>query len=91
MKTILKIWNGQISQEAIHSARIERIELKERKNKKNEEIREKFYNSLSKKQDELYNAYDWTRGEEWCEEVDQAFLEGFRMGALLMIEVLKED
>ena len=91
MKTILKIWNGQSNQEAIHRKRIERIDTKERKNKENEEIREKFYNCLSKEQDKLYKDYDWTRGEEWCEEVDQAFLDGFRMGASLMIEVLKED
>ena len=91
MKTILKLWNGQLGQEAINCERITRIEKKERENQKNEEAYEKFYQSLSEEQKKLYRDYEWTRGEEWCNEVDRAFIEGFKAGALLAMEALKED
>ena len=30
-------------------------------------------------------------GEKWCDEVDQAFVDGFRTGGLLMLDVFKEE
>lgn len=91
MKTILKLWNGHISQEGIHSERIERITKKEKERKDNEQVRERFYKSLSEEQEKLYREYDWTHGEKWCDEVDQAFVDGFRTGVLLMLDVFKEE
>ena len=67
MKTILKLWNGHISQEGIHSERIERITKKEKERKDNEQVRERFYKSLSEEQEKLYREYDWTHGEKWCD------------------------
>ena len=50
---------------------------------------EEFNASLSKEQRKLFLSYWIVESEEWSDEVDEAFINGFRIGALLMKDILE--
>ena len=51
---------------------------------------EEFSESLSERQRELHLSYWQVESQEWSAEVDEAFLNGFKIGAKLMKEMLEE-
>ena len=89
MKTILKLWRGQINEETLSdSATREKLREKPLEEKVIKEA-DAFNASLSKEQRKLLLS-DWlVESDEWSVEVDEAFINGFRTGALLMKDILE--
>ena len=89
MKTILKLWRGELSHEALSDSSIrERIRDKPLEEKVIKEAAE-FNKSLSEEQRKLFLSYWLVESDEWSVEVNEAFINGFRTGALLMKDVLE--
>lgn len=89
MKTILKLWSGDLSHEALSDASM-------RKKLRDKPLEEKvikeadeFNKSLSEEQRKLFLSYWLVESDEWSVEVDEAFINGFRTGALLMKDILE--
>lgn len=91
MKTILKLWNGEINQEKLFESHGKKLREKHREEDLKSSDADKFYNSLSEEQKILYMAYWSEEGRMWNDEVDGAFIAGFRIGALLMMDILQEN
>ena len=89
MKTILKLWRGEINQETLFDPAIkEKVRCKQ----EDKIIKEsdEFFESLSKEQKKLLLSYWAVESESWSAEVDEAFISGFKTGALLMMDILEE-
>ena len=54
---------------------------------KHKELNNKFFNSLTKEQQELYNEIQWADIEETALELREYFNRGMRFGAVLMKEL----
>ena len=54
--------------------------------KKDEEIREKWKNNPEALK--LYDEFVWAKGNMQCEEVENHFVEGFRFGFLMALDVM---
>lgn len=91
MKTILKLENGRLGAEELHSERRQKKEKQEKTDNENKEIFNEFFNCLSEKQKELFEKYDQAWGDHWRKVVDQHYADGFITGARLMIDVLLEE
>ena len=85
MDTILKLWRGELSQEALRYACEKEKELDE------EVIQEAeaFEKSLTEEQKKRSLSYWLVESAEWSKEVDEAFVKGFQIGAKLMMDVLE--
>ena len=90
MKTILKLWRGELSEEVLYNpdvkGKLGRKPLDEKIIKEAEE----FSNSLSEEQRQLLLSYWMMESEKWSEEIDWAFAEGFKLGARHMMDILEE-
>ena len=90
MGLIMKLWNGGLGQEAMNSERIEKIEAEKRKNEQELKEWDCFWHNLTQEQQDLLRKCDELRGEQWCKEIDEAYVAGFKTGAGLMLEILQE-
>ena len=91
METILKLWYGKLDEESLFDEKMrDKIKdsmIEEETLKK----ADKFYESLTQEQRELLISYWVVESSEWSAEVDCAFIVGFKTGARLMMDVLKEN
>ena len=80
------LFNGTI-------AEIEKISPKDReeRNKKLDkaaEQQERLFATLTKEQRKLFDEWQFPENDIWTDEVDFAYERGFKIGALLMMEIL---
>ena len=88
MDTILKLWRGEISQEALRCACEKEKEEGEIAKEVMQEA-EAFEKSLTEEQKKWSLSHWIVESEEWSKEVDMAFVRGFQIGAKLMMDVLE--
>lgn len=90
MKSIItKLYNGELYE-------LENSEQKElRKKLKTEESRGKMHDALwktlSHEQQNLFREWELESGSIWEEEIEAAYLNGFKLGALLGLEIGETD
>ena len=87
MNTILKLWNGLLGHEELLSGKMKAKE----KEDKEEEAYNAFWNSLSEEQQNLYREFEIYGNQSFYDQIDEAYVEGFQTGALLMIEVYRNE
>ena len=90
METILKLWRGEIGEEEISDSAVrEKIKGKTLDEKTIKEA-ETFSQELSEEQRKLFLSFWQVECEEWSAEIDEAFINGFKVGARLMKEILED-
>lgn len=54
-----------------------------------DELEQALEEKLSEEQKKLFEEYKWTNSEDWSEEVSIAYERGFRMGSLLIMQIVQ--
>jgi hypothetical protein len=90
MKIIEDLYLGKLNVEFLDGRKREQEEEKERRETERNEKYEAFLEGLTEKKKEEFREVEDLLWAQACEEVDDAYLRGFKTGARVMIEIYQD-
>ena len=90
MKIIQDLYLGKLNAEFLDCEKKENEERQERKEAERNEKYKNFLEGLTEKKKEEFREVEDLLWAQACEEVDDAYLRGFKTGARVMIEIYQD-
>ena len=90
MKSIItKLYNGELYE--LKSTEQKKLRTKLKTEESRGKMHDALWSTLSPEQQNLFREWEFESGSIWNEEIEEAYLHGFKLGALLGLEISDTD